>query len=841
MFKKKILLIPVMFLLFISLVSAVDVIKSIMNVGPGNGTDTRFISSSPTADASGEAAAFIGDIGSGIATARMVINFSMLTKDVIPAGVTINWFKIEYKTNNDAAGDVPLSNIRVYPIKIVWEESDSWDSFGAGGGGLNDTDFNGEVNLVEEFETGFVNDAFNNLTLINSYAQNFFDGNLGVEDEGIIIISYVAADYAVWRTSDSGTATDRISYHINYSVDAPPVADPDLQTFTITTIDTYDGSSINQFNVSIFNGSFSFNSSTENGTILIDNRSINSFNASLYNITFSSNETGGYINRTFLNINISDTISFEGDIFQAILRVNATEVISGTPITDFNFSVLLQSNRSNSSGFTTLFLKAGEYNFSADTDSHFSIDGNISINNFEDNFFTVEMGTANITVTAFSGEPILSFNITSILLSTGFVIKEDTSTGTVLLKAIVGTFNVSINATGFTSAHEVVTVTTNNNLPNITFNLFSESSINITIIDEELNEIINTTITTLIFDHEEQKFTATTPNGTIFRENLFNGVWDLQASTPFHSQRSYMFTIVPESLTELNIYLLNSTNGESKIFTVKNVEDERLTGATISVANRINNTFVTVAQRVTDFAGQANIFLRSDNTYRFTVEASGFSTKIFDLEPIASAYDIVLTGTETVIFTNVFEKVSYAIIPESPQLIATDDQNISFIVSSPEGLVTYFGLNSSFNNISVLTNVSGSVAGGTASISLNTSNFTGATVPITFFLKLSGEDIIEIDKSYYLAGFIAPGNASAISFADKYSDDFTAVMKSLFIVLLAVGVIISLAEVGAPAAISGVVGAIIIIAGAVVGWIPVTAAFIVGFILIGMFILRRGA
>ena len=84
------------------------------------------------------------------------------------------------------------------------------------------------------------------------------------------------------------------------------------------------------------------------------------------------------------------------------------------------------------------------------------------------------------------------------------------------------------------------------------------------------------------------------------------------------------------------------------------------------------------------------------------------------------------------------------------------------------------------------------------------------------------------------------GNFSAVSLADKYKDDFSDVMKALLIVLAAVAVIIALSEVGVPGAISGPAGAIVIIGGAIIGWIPISIAFIVGLITIGMFMLRRG-
>ncbi len=84
------------------------------------------------------------------------------------------------------------------------------------------------------------------------------------------------------------------------------------------------------------------------------------------------------------------------------------------------------------------------------------------------------------------------------------------------------------------------------------------------------------------------------------------------------------------------------------------------------------------------------------------------------------------------------------------------------------------------------------------------------------------------------------GNYSIAFFTDARMDDFSSVMRSLLVVIGAVAVILTLAEVGVPAAISGPVGAFIIIGGAVVQWVSATVAIIIFFITIGMFMLRRG-
>ncbi len=616
---------------------------------------------------------------------------------------------------------------------------------------------------------------------------------------------------------------------------------PGLQEFTLTGKDIYDSSAITNMSLTVQNSSFSLNLSTINGTIRLNNFTVPSFNK-FYDIIFRSNDTGGYFNRTFFNINVSDAGSFEGEIFQAILRINATEVITNITITSFNVSVSLQKNSSNSSGFAILLLKAGSYNISIDADGWMTTGSNFSINNIEDNFFTMQMGTANLTVDAFSsGAAVNDFNTTMTLLSTGFSETRETNTGKVVFPTITGTFNITFNSTDFAFASQAITISAGNNLPNVTFNSFSLNSINISIFDEELNKLISSITSTLIFDHEIQKFTNTTSTGIFFISGLFDGLWNLLVSTEFHTQREYIFTIVPQTTSTLNVYLLNSSNGELKTFTVKNKQDQTIPDATISISNKINATFVTVAQSVTDFAGQVNIFLSSTNEYRFTIEAAGFTTKVFDLVPVVSSYNIIMDTTDAVDFTTVFNKVSYVTLPVSSILAQQANHNFSIITSSEQGFISYFGLSSSFNTTALrITNVSGSVAGGTATILINTTNFNLTSIPVGFFIKLNGEDEIRFNRTFVTSGFVTEGNHSAKAIADKYKDRFSDVFKSLLIVIIAVSVILSLAEMGSPAAINGVAGAIIIIAGAIIGWISITVAFIVGFITIGMFLLRRG-
>lgn len=645
---------------------------------------------------------------------------------------------------------------------------------------------------------------------------------------GLNFIMYLAA-----TTATSVLYADDIAV---FNGDSRPQNVSAPSPFTLEVSDRYDGTTINNFTAIIFNSTDVLINSTTTGSIIYPDLS------GIFNISINSTQGGGYFNLTFGDIDTSS--DFQARIYQAILYINVSEVITGDQIVNFHASALLQSNTSNNTGFATLFLKADDYNISVNATGYLDTSDNVSFLPLEAKTITIELGTANLTVTAnsvISGDSITQFNTSMILLSTGFTDTQETLTGTVIFKTIAGTYNVTINASGFTTANELITITPTDTLPNITFNLFTENSINITIIDEELNQIINFTTTTILFDHNATQFTNSTTTGTMFVDTLLDGFWDILVSTPLHDPRHYFFTVTPQTHTDLTVYLLNSSNGETKTFNVKNSQDQVISGALITVSNKVNNTFVTVAQKFSDFAGQATIFLRSDREYRFTIEATGFSTKVFNLEPIQSSYNIILDSIDIIDFTTIFDEVSYSILPVSDIITISETRNFSIITSSPTGLITYFGLNSSFNSTVRITNVTGSPAGGTASLIIDLTNQSGSTVSIDYFIKLSNQDIIEIHRDYYVGVTAATaGNFSAAFFADKYKDDFNNVMKALLVVVGAVAVILSLAEVGVPAAISGPAGAMVIIAGAIVQWIPKTIAFIVGLITIGMFMLRRG-
>ncbi len=608
----------------------------------------------------------------------------------------------------------------------------------------------------------------------------------------------------------------------------------DINSHGIKANDTYLQTELSNFSVWITNGVIDFNLTTTTGII-----TLNDLPDTTYNFTFYSNQNNGYFSKKYTNASFVDN-RFTGQLYQSILYINASEISSGNQILNFNITLPLKSNVSNSTGWATFFLSSGNHNYSIDADGYMTTGGNLSISALETKFFTVEFGTANLTVKAFTldGTVINDFNSTINLSNR--IERQETNDGSTVFKTIAGTYSVTMDSKNFALDSKLITITASDRFPNVSFYLFTKNSINITIFDEETNKIIDSLTSTLVFDQELLTFTNTTADGTFFIDNLLDGLWSILASTSKHFQRNYFFTVSPQSHTFLNIYLLNTSNGEEKIFNIKNKKDQAISGALITVSNKINSSYVTVAQKSSDFGGQANIFLKSTNEYRFTINADGFTTKVFDLEPIQTDYNIILSSTEEISFTTIFEDISYLIIPDNNVINQSEELNFSIIVSSSTGSLSYFGLNSSFNNTDRKTNVTGSPSGGTASITINLTNQSGSSVPIDYFIKINGQDEIRIHRDYYVTRVITPGNYSAINFADKYREEFTAIMKAVIVVFAAVAIILTFAEVGVPAGISGMAGVFVMMGGAIINWIPRISVFILAVIIFGMFILRRG-
>jgi len=196
-----------------------------------NGTDT-WIESTTTTNFGTHDRVFFGE-QSGIKR-RGLMNLTILKSgNFIPSGSNIIWIKIQFLdiTHGDTA-NVFVKDTKAYPLNQTWEENTVAGSganalsTGPVSYGQNMTTFNGTKNLFASFEPAdpTVNDYFN-ITLDAAYAQGLMDGNLGIWDDGIIIMHPISESLSGDKdiglgSSDHATAANKYVIYINYTAGA---------------------------------------------------------------------------------------------------------------------------------------------------------------------------------------------------------------------------------------------------------------------------------------------------------------------------------------------------------------------------------------------------------------------------------------------------------------------------------------------------------------------------------------------------------------------------------------------------------------------------------------------
>lgn len=410
---------------------------------------------------------------------------------------------------------------------------------------------------------------------------------------------------------------------------APPSAGP---TTTITAKDSYDGSTINNFTAIITNGSTVYINSTTTGSIVFNNLS------NFYNISINSTEGGGYFNLTFLNVNLSS--NFEAMMYQAILYVNVSEIITNNPITNFLAKNPLNSNISNSTGWSKLFLKAGTYNISANASNYFEWQEFVNITNNQQKLFNISLGTGNYTIRAksrISGLFIENFSILlehedtaynyRIRLATKNYTIMGSNLSSVTFRILAGTYNLTADAPGYAIARTKQTILSGNYYPNYTFDLYTENSINFTIFDEFNKKRIGDGLTdnsSVFIDIAAPGVFSrnySTINGSLYVDLLQPSDYRISYWSNRYTKRDYYLTVSNRSNQSLELYLLSTGNSTDTTLTINDETAKAVVNATIKMLRHYSddNAYRIVAMSKTDQSGQSRINLEQYNAYYYFI------------------------------------------------------------------------------------------------------------------------------------------------------------------------------------------------------------------------------
>lgn len=392
----------------------------------------------------------------------------------------------------------------------------------------------------------------------------------------------------------------------------------------ITASDRYDTATINNFTVD-YNGT---NYTTTTGSIQIPAQGTYSANVSATN----------YFGFTLTNV--AATTTQNASLYQAVVTFNATEVVSGSTITNFTVTA---PNGLNSNGTPVLFLRAGTYNLTFNKTGWYTVNQTFTITALQNNTqtFTDEYRyllnlSARNSVTG-SSENNFTINITSGLYS--YLQTITTTTGNVTLP---WTNDTNINITLFNAATLARTTTLYNTSNwtatpvqiNITIGSLQINTIQFVILSEQNNTIINGTIN-LFLTGTTSSYNYTTTNGYVNTTIIVPDNYIITYGGTGWQQRQVLYTLTNQTNNVVSLYLLSTSQSYTleTFFQNQNFQPVAGTNVTLSKKNLSGTNYYTVYGCVTDANGRCvmNVDLVS-TTYRIVYSVGSFTGSSGDLQ-----------------------------------------------------------------------------------------------------------------------------------------------------------------------------------------------------------------
>lgn len=622
-----------------------------------------------------------------------------------------------------------------YHIVGVWNSSGNLSIY-VNGALQNTKSTNGRSinNGAEAFNLG-VND-------IGASSQEFD----GVMDEvGIFDVALEKAQVEALYNSGTGVAYP-------FTAPSPPATyNPNL---TIRAYDYFDNSTVEAFTVELNNGS---TYSTSNGTVHINNVTIDTY---VFNVTYSS-----YFNTTnavSINANANDT-TFTKYVYphQAEISFNAYKILSGNLLPNATFSV-------NGTGNTTFWLKASDgYVVLAQNTGFFNKSVTFNVSVFDNYTINItNMFDAQLTIyprDILNNNTIEADNIT-ISNSTYSYTQTFYDKTNITVNITTGKYNLVINDNNRTSYNENITISATG-ASNYYAYMYAYNSLWVYAFDQE------TASTILNFNVTVQKvntsYSATGVNGVAKINNITSGEYEVTVIATGYSNGVYTVTMTDNSHQDLNAYLSQATNTITFTFKDKNT-NAVITGANAVQKRYINDTLTTIGSENSDIAGLVRFYYVNGVEYTFVITKAGYTSRTFTLEPILSAYTVLLTptvaGNTSVILDDVYYSIDEHVFRNNYTSFAT----VTF--GSGSGTLEYYNvtIENDYNTTTTSgTNANGETLNATAFlIGVGAGSYTKVIIRYKSTLNTKEKTITVM---YAIEGF-TPGLGSMSVIKDEIND-----------------------------------------------------------------------
>lgn len=433
---------------------------------------------------------------------------------------------------------------------------------------------------------------------------------------------------------------------------------------------------------------------------------------------------------------------------------------------------------------------------------------------YETSYFYINNMGLNLTAKDYSSNATIN-NFTATILDLSW--EKSTTEGYIEFNLSAGNYSILINASGFALKNETIEIIGHENL---TSYLYGANSVLVNIYDQDSGALINTA--SVLFDANLTYYQAhSTTNGSIYVSGLPTANYVMTISSTGYVDSYYQISLTGSNYITLNAYLLNTSN--LVVITIKSDEtDKFIEGAGVVVTRKVNGSWVSVGSQTTDGVGAVRFGMKEEAEYKLLISASGYNTKEFTLKPYESSYTIYLVRDTPQIFFDLFNKMSYRIMPFRLVIPPYSYDNpiscFNLTTSSTSGYIDFFGLSGSLNGSAMnISNITGSPNGATAQFCLNLTFFNDYNITIDYWIKVNGEDLWTNQRQYFITnlteGSLTPwfnvSSYSMVGWLQTYGSEIPITWKIIIMVGVAVGLMLTFA-MWLPPAVLGFIGVSVI-------------------------------
>lgn len=425
-------------------------------------------------------------------------------------------------------------------------------------------------------------------------------------------------------------------------------------------------------------GNYTLNASSTNGTSTI---TATARNIIIYgtSTTISTPINKENITRS-LNITYTDTITPTGT---AYISTHNISILNNDGSLNFTVNSSTNTTPINYDMFNNN-LTIGNYTLQIKTRDNYTYN-----RTFTKDFILTRDAELNVTLKYVIGNVTLgnyTLNITDSI--TGIKETYTTANNTTTIYIIKGrNYTITADKTGYAISN-YTGVSFTNSYNNYTYYIYTENSVLITIYDESDLTIVNDSTVSITFSNNVSALSYITTNGTYYKDALTDGVWEVKFYSANYSYRTYFITVYNRSFQTLDAYLVPSAF--TCVFTIRDsLTLAPLEDASFSVERLSNSSYIVVESKVSDIGGNVQIGFLPGIEYRFTLSKSGYTSKVFSLNPIIfNAYNIYLDKTASLNNTLDYGSVNIALYPKT--FYNNRANGITFTITSPEGVLTNY-------------------------------------------------------------------------------------------------------------------------------------------------------